>query len=583
MLFLAQTVILAHAAAEPPSAMHEGSAAPPNFVVILVDDAALMDFGAYGGEARTPHIDALAARGARFTRYRTSPLCAPSRAMLLTGLDSHLTGVATIPEVLPSQQRGKPGYAMQLEPGVRTIAARLQERGYRTLMTGKWHLGHAPEALPNAQGFDRSFALDASGADNWEQKPYMPYYTTADWFEDGQRARMPQNFYSSELLVDRMIEYLDEAPQDRPFFAYLAFQAVHIPVQAPREFTARYLDTYSDGWEALRERRLERARALGLIPAGAATTPLRPPLRPWGSLTAEEQAVQARSMAVNAAMLDAMDHHVGRLITHLKASGRFDNTIFVVSSDNGPEPSDPLASRGMATWLSMNGYHRDLETFGERGSYVFIGPEWAWAAATPSDLFKFYTKEGGVRAPLIVAGPGIAAGTTIDATSFVTDVTPTLLDFAGAPSAPDTFTGRTLRPVLEGSASAVYGPDEPIGMEVSGNAALFKGDWKLVRNLPPWGSGDWELFDMALDPGETVDRAEAEPALFDTLKADYATYAARTGVLEMPEGYDMQRQIGSNSVAKQVAAYRTWILLGAAAVVALGVALALWRRRSRRA
>jgi arylsulfatase/uncharacterized sulfatase len=288
-------------------------------------------------------------------------------------------------------------------------------------------------------------------------------------------------------------------------------------------------------------------------------------------------------MAVNAGMLDAMDHHVGRLIAHLQATRRFDNTIFVVSSDNGPEPSDPLAARGMATWLSLNGYDRELETFGERGSYVFVGPEWAWAAATPSDLFKFYTKEGGVRAPLIVAGPGIAGGTTIDAASFVTDVAPTLLDFAGATPEPGAFTGRTLRPVLEGQAATVYGPDEPVGMEVSGNAALFKGNWKLVRNLPPWGSGHWELFDMTGDPGETDDRAEAEPKLFHELKADYADYAARVGVLEMPEGYDMQRQIGSNSVAKQVSAYRTWILLGAAAIVGVGVGLALWRRSSRRA
>jgi len=503
--------------------------------------------------------------------------------MLLTGLDNHLTGVATIPEVLPAEQRGKPGYAMRLEPGVRTIATRLKEHGYRTLMTGKWHLGHVPGALPDAHGFDRSFVLDASGADNWEQKPYMPYYRRADWFENGRPAQLPQDFYSSEFLVDRMIQYLDESPADQPFFAYLAFQAIHIPVQAPREFTARYLDTYTAGWEALRERRLERARALGLIGAAAPITPLRPPLRPWNSLTPEEQAVQARSMAVNAGMLDAMDHHVGRLIAHLQASGRFDNTIFVVSSDNGPEPSDPLAARGMATWLSINGYDRELETFGERGSYVFIGPEWAWAAATPSDLFKFYTKEGGVRAPLIVAGPGIAAGTTIDAASFVTDVTPTLLDFAGVAAEPESFTGRTLRPVLEGSSAAIYGPDEPVGMEVSGNAALFKGNWKLVRNLPPWGSGDWELFDMAVDPGEAADRAAAEPARFAELQADYAAYAAEVGVLEMPQGYDMHRQIGSNSVAKQVSAYRTWILLGAAAVVAIGVTLGLWRRRSRRA
>ena len=158
------------------STSHAQTGAPsPNVVIILVDDAALMDFGVYGGEARTPHIDALADRGALFTQYRTSPLCSPTRAMLLTGLDNHLTGVATIPEVLPAEHKDQPGYIMALEPGVLTIADRLKDAGYRTLMSGKWHLGETAEEMPQAHGFDRSFALAASGADNWDDKSYMPY------------------------------------------------------------------------------------------------------------------------------------------------------------------------------------------------------------------------------------------------------------------------------------------------------------------------------------------------------------------------------------------------------------------------
>jgi arylsulfatase A-like enzyme len=164
----------------------------PNFVLILLDDAALMDLGAFGGEARTPTIDALAASGAMLTNYHTSPLCSPSRAMLLTGIDNHKTGVSTIEEVLPPELEGKPGYSLRLEPGVVTIATRLKKAGYRTSMAGKWHLGHGENDLPNAHGFDRSLALDASGADNWEQKPYMPYYQHAPWFEDGKPATLPK-------------------------------------------------------------------------------------------------------------------------------------------------------------------------------------------------------------------------------------------------------------------------------------------------------------------------------------------------------------------------------------------------------
>ena len=246
----------------------------PNIVVVLVDDAGLMDFGSYGGEARTPTIDALAADGVRFSNYHTSPLCAPSRAMLLTGLDNHLTGVATIPEMLLPNQADQPGYAMRLAPGVETVATRLQRAGYRTFMTGKWHLGSGPGDLPADHGFDRSFALDASGADNWEQKSYMPYYDHAPWFEDRAPATLPEDFYSSEFLVDRMIHYL-EASDAGSDAAFLRLSGVpghsHIPIQAPREFTDRYDGVYDAGLGCASEPSAGRKRsALGLIPCECA-------------------------------------------------------------------------------------------------------------------------------------------------------------------------------------------------------------------------------------------------------------------------------------------------------------------------
>ena len=209
----------------------------PNIVVVLVDDAALMDFGVFGGEASTPNIDALAAAGTLFSQHRATPFCAPSRAMLLSGMDNHLAGLGTIREVLPPEHRDQPGYTMALEPGVETIATKLKRAGYRTYMTGKWHLGHEEGELPIDHGFDRSFILDASGADHWEDKPYLPYYREAPWFEDGKEASLPEDFYSSSFIADRMQGYLEaDAGRSEPFFAYVAFLAVHIPVQAPREY-----------------------------------------------------------------------------------------------------------------------------------------------------------------------------------------------------------------------------------------------------------------------------------------------------------------------------------------------------------
>jgi arylsulfatase A-like enzyme len=215
VLFIGSAVVLS-----PLSFANEGAEeARPNVIIMLIDDAALMDLGVYGGEAQTPNIDKLANSGVFFTQYRTTPLCAPSRAMLLTGLDNHQTGIATIPEILPSEHVDKPGYAMHLEDGVETLATHLRRVGYQTFMTGKWHLGSAAGQLPVAHGFDRSFILDASGADNWEQKSYMPYYLYAPWFEDDKPATLPDNFYSSEFIVDKMLTYLDEGDANKPFFA----------------------------------------------------------------------------------------------------------------------------------------------------------------------------------------------------------------------------------------------------------------------------------------------------------------------------------------------------------------------------
>lgn len=556
----------------------EKATAQPNIVVILADDAGLMDFGAFGGEAHTPNIDALAARGAMFTQFRASPLCSPSRAMLLTGMDNHLTGFATIPEVLPSEQRGKPGYSMALEPGVLTLADRLRGIGYRTLMVGKWHLGEENNAMPQAHGFDRSFALAASGADNWEKRPYIPYYKYAHWYENGVEAELPDDFYSSKFIVDKMIAYLDQTDQSKPFFAYLPFQAIHIPVQAPADLIAKYKGRYAAGWDVLRRERQQRAKALGLVPPGAAMADLPPGYRHWTNLSDADRAVYAARMQVHAAMLEAMDHHVGRLITHLRANGQYDNTIFVFASDNGPEPSRGDDNHLLRAWHRVVGYHVGLEGLGGRGSWGFIGPEWAAATATPGAWFKFYATEGGVRVPLVIAGPGIAAD-RIDSPAMMTDIAPTLLELIEAPVGGGAkgirpMTGRSLLSVLTGKAASTYAKDEVRVIEVSGNTALYKNDFKLTRSVLPLGDGRWRLFDLASDPGETKDLSVARPHLLTEMVADYDAYAVRIGVLAMPEGYDSAAQTLWNNISHMLENY-PW-LYGVMAGMVMLTALVAW-------
>lgn len=520
----------------------------PNIVVVVVDDAGYTDFGAYGGEIATPTIDALAARGVRFANFHAAPMCAPSRAMLLTGVDSHTAGIANLPETTPRAHKDKAAYRGALAANVTTVASMLQAGGYRTYMAGKWHLGHDAANLPSARGFDRSYALDATGGDNWEQRPYIPIYKTADWFENGKPATLPKDFYSSKFLVDRMISYIDQAPADsRPFFAYLPFLAIHIPVQAPPEFVRKYAGAYADGWQAQRQRRYEGAIRTGLIdsktPLGATPTSVGD----WNKLSPAEQLKSARAMAVSAGMLEAMDHHLGRLIDHLKATGRYENTLFVVLSDNGPEAADPMPQPVFRFWMKRVGYDASQTNPGPMGTFAAIGPGWASAAAAPGTLYKFYASEGGMRVPLIVAGPGVATGALTRAFSIVTDITPTLLDYAVAsgsgPPSP-ALVGRSLKPLLTGAEASIYGPDDAIGLEAAGEGALFKGDFKLTRSQGGFGDPKWRLYDIRNDPGETRDLTAAMPDRAAAMLADYQAFAARVGVSEVPEGYAADREAG---------------------------------------
>ncbi|MEO1231006.1 MAG: sulfatase-like hydrolase/transferase, partial [Myxococcota bacterium] len=209
------------------SATMDEATAPPNILLVLLDDAGFMDFGAYGSDTATPNIDALGRSGAMFTRYYTQPLCGPSRASLLTGQDNHVVGSGTLAEVLTEEMKASPAYSMIWKDDQKTIASRLKSAGYQTFVTGKWGVGHVGKNLPHRFGFDRSWVLDATGSSNYRAKPYIPVYKEVKWFEDGERVSLPEDFYSSRDIVDKMIEYIDGADPSKPFFGYVAFQALH--------------------------------------------------------------------------------------------------------------------------------------------------------------------------------------------------------------------------------------------------------------------------------------------------------------------------------------------------------------------
>jgi len=556
----------------------------PNIVLILIDDCALMDLGAYGGEAATPNIDKLAGKGTIFTNYHASPMCAPSRSMLMTGYDSHLTGVPNLPIFTPPDIAKRPGYEGILNDKVETVATRLKRQGYHTYTTGKWHLGHTETTLPSKRGFDRTYILDASGADNYEQRPYLPTQEAKPpWFKDGQPIDLPEDFYSSKNLVDEMISFHKEEERgDNPFFSYLAFQAIHIPVQAPKKYIDKYIDTYSRGWAPIREQRHNKAKQLGLIPEDAPLGEMLPILQQWENLSEEDKKYKAKAMAVNAGMLEAMDHHIGRYIDYLDSINEIDNTIFIVTSDNGPEASNAGSVKIMELWLKYIGnYHQDYERLGEKGSFNFIGPEFASAAASPSAYFKFYAGEGGLRVPLIFSGPGIPEATSRDGFSWITDVTPTIMDLAGinqpVVNEAGPMTGRSLYQVIQKDTIA-YSSSDVVGLEAAGQCALYKGDHKLTRNGRPYGDGLWRMYNLKTDPGEIIDLKESKPTLFADLIKEYNEYATANGVIEMGINYEPLMELQSKAQKKFAKALAPW-LIGA---VVLACGFYVWRRRKRK-
>ena len=531
----------------------------PNIVFILADDLGFTDLGSYGSEINTPTLDALAQEGVRFTNYHTAANCAPARAMLLTGVDNHLAGVPNIPEMLSPEQRRHAHYQGVLGNNVVTVATLLEEAGYHTYMAGKWHLGVTPGKLPSQRGFERTLALADSGADNWEQRPYIPLYDKANWYADGEEYELPEDFYSSRFLVDKSIEFIDSNIEDgRPFFAYLPFQAVHIPVQAPQAFIDPYMGVYDSGWDALREQRWKRAIELGIVKEDVGMVRM-PTTGDWDSLNDEQRRYESKRMAVYAGMVEAMDFHMGRLVAYLKETGQYDNTLFIFTSDNGAEasgPADPLdlPTRRMTSSL---GYHTDYETLGLKGSYNTISPSFASAAASPLAYYKFHVGEGGMRVPLIIAGQALPAkGGLSHAFSYATDITPTILSLTGVPAPGkryggrpvEAMIGRDLAPLLLNPADRVYGPGESVGYELAGHAALFQGDYKIVFNRGPLGDDQWRLFNIIEDPGESRDLASEMPARLQQMLSAYEQYARQNKVLPVAPDFDNYRQLVVNTL-----------------------------------
>ncbi len=517
------------------------AAGRPNILLIMADDLGYTDLGCYGSEIRTPHLDALARQGVRFSNFHTSVSCSPTRSMLMTSTDNHIAGLGTMSELLTDEQRGKPGYEGHLNDRVVTFAEVLRDGGYHTYMAGKWHLGHEPEYYPGARGFERSFSMLQGGASHWSDKiGLQPTQAIAKYSRDGRALEeLPADFYSSRSYADFLIDAIRKDRGDgKPFLAYFAPTAAHDPVHAPEPWLSKYRGQYDDGYDALRARRIAGAKRAGLVPEGAPAPEPRATLKPWGSLSDETKALESRTMEAYAGMVENMDYHIGRVLDFLKDIGEYDDTIIIFTSDNGPNPWNSDEYPGNAGSDFMKQFDNSLENIGRRGSFVGYGLGWACASAGPLDYFKMTVGEGGIRTPLFIAGPGVKGARQVASFAYVTDVMPTILELAQLTHpneyrgrSVERMRGRSLIGVLSGTEERTHPKDAFIGGEMMAGKWMRKGDYKAVLVAKPFGPGEWRLYDTAKDPGETADLSKEQPALLDELKAAWDRYAKDVGVI----------------------------------------------------
>ncbi|MBL6689477.1 MAG: sulfatase-like hydrolase/transferase [Pseudomonadales bacterium] len=423
------------------------------------------------------------------------------------------------------------------------------------------------------RGFDRSFALMESGADNWVEQPYAPFYERVHYFENGKEISLPtEDYFSSDFYTNRIIENIKEGSENgKPFFAYFAYQAVHYPHQAPVEFIDKYNGVYDEGFEKLRETRLKKQKELGVVsgdveldPQHTKTSYMPWQIPDWDSLSDEEKKFNARRMQTYAGMLDNMDTNIGKILSYLEESGQAENTLILFLSDNGADPNLLPLSPDYRDWYQSNyeyvymeDYEGDYSKMGQAGSFADYGSGWAAAANTPGSYFKTFSTEGGIRVPFIAKFPGqIEAGESNGKFAFVKDIVPTLLEVAGVDNPGESYKGKTIHApdgksmwsVLTGDAASVHSDDEAVGYELAGSSAVFRGDYKLVQNLAPKGTGAWELYNIVEDPSETNDLAKDMPELAAELLAAYREYEVANNVVPVPEGYNPLEQAVKNSM-----------------------------------
>lgn len=505
----------------------------PNILLLVADDLGYADLGCYGGDIETPNIDNLANQGIKFSRFHTSPFCAPTRAMLLSGNDNHIAGMGRQGRIT-----NEFGYEGKLTDRIVTIPQVLQNAGYHTYMVGKWHLGKEPESNPHQKGFEHSFALLPGAGNHYDDQGIFEEDPVSPYTENGQAAQWVNGNYSTDFYTDKLISYIDRHRSDgQPFFGFAAYTSPHWPLQVDEKYWTKYKGRYDEGYEKLKERRFESLKKAGFIPKDAELPPTHENVIPWDSLSMEEKKMESRKMELYAGMVDNLDFNIGLIVKHLKAIGEFENTLIIFMSDNGAAGEDFFYSDRYGPFI-RNHFTDEYTEMGKPKSFISYGPQWAEAGSSPFKYYKGFTTEGGMIAPMIISGNGVTAKNNIEH-EFLTlmDIAPTCFELAGA-EYPRKFNnievsplkGNSILPYISGRREHIHNADYVFGLEHAEFAMIRKGDWKITNTERPFSKDNFKLYNIKKDLAEIHDLKETEKSKYYELLNEWEIFSKEVKV-----------------------------------------------------
>ena len=508
----------------------------PNILLIVADDLGYTDLGCFGSEISTPNINNLSKNGITFTNFHTSPLCAPTRAMLLSGVDNHIAGIG-----IQGYNSDLFGYEGKLSNRIKTIPSILKTSDYHTFISGKWHLGGDLNSDPIKKGFDQSYVLLPGAGNHYSNRKVIQGYPDSSYSENGKKTVWKYGNYSTDYFTDKIIEYISNSKtNNKPFFAFATYTSPHWPLQVDEKFTDKYEGIYNAGYDKLKEERFNNLKTLNIISSSTSLPKSHQRLKPWNDLSNLDKKVESKKMELYAGMIENLDFNVGRIINYLKKTDEYENTLIVFMSDNGAAAEDFYNNPIYGPYLKDN-FSVEYDDMGKENSFISLGTGWAEASSAPFKYFKGLPTQGGIVSPLIISGYGVSKKDYFSK-KFITllDIAPTLYDFGKIDFKNNNFNlllqGSSLKKYLSGKNNYIHKKGYVFGFEHSGYSFIIKDNWKLVNYESPFDIKNFELYNLKNDPIEEINLKEKEVKIFNDLLDEWNIFSKKNKLI-LPTPY----------------------------------------------